>query len=167
MQTGLVTWTTENQRRTTTSSSTDVAQQSARVSRSRPQLLFLHQKQNIRAWQQQWRHCIWNNFWRISASNINIQKQLARTTRVVLNCAKTSHAQEEQTHWDKISHHSGQDKRWDFFNSLRSYWKNGSRQLRKIFFLIEDGKIQICFDGNRLYAISSSLSGGVRISIKI
>ena len=46
MQTGLLTWTTENQQRATTLSSTDVAQHSARVSRSRPQLLFLHQKQN-------------------------------------------------------------------------------------------------------------------------
>ena len=39
-QTGLVTRTTENLRRATTSSSTDVAQHSAGVSRSRPQLLF-------------------------------------------------------------------------------------------------------------------------------
>ena len=86
----LVTWTTENQRRASTSSSTDVAQHSAGVSTSRPQLLFLHQKQNIRAWQQQLqKHCIWNNFWRISASNRNIQQQLERTSRAVLNCAKT------------------------------------------------------------------------------
>ena len=63
MQTGLVTWTTENQQRAITSTSTDVARHSAGVSRSRPQLLFLHQKQNIRAWQQQFRkHSIWNNF---------------------------------------------------------------------------------------------------------
>ena len=39
----------------TNSSSTDVVQHSAGVSRSRPQLLFLHQKQNIRAWQQQFK----------------------------------------------------------------------------------------------------------------
>ena len=52
----------------------DVAQHSAGVSRFRPQLLFLHQKQNIRTWQQQFKkHCIWNNFWRISASNRHTQ----------------------------------------------------------------------------------------------
>ena len=63
MQTGLEMWTTENQQRDITSSSTDVAQHSAGVSRSRPQLLFLHQKQNIRAWQQQFsKHSTWNNF---------------------------------------------------------------------------------------------------------
>ena len=37
-----------------------------------------------------------------------------------------SRAQKEQTHWDKISFHSGQDGRWDYFSSLRSYWQNGS-----------------------------------------
>ena len=56
MQTGLETLTTENQQRAITSSSTDVAQHSAGMSRSRPQLLFLHQKQNIRAWQQEFRN---------------------------------------------------------------------------------------------------------------
>ena len=40
MHTGLVTWTTDNQRRATTSCSMDLAQHSAGVSRSRPQLLF-------------------------------------------------------------------------------------------------------------------------------
>ena len=47
-----------NDRKLTTaiaSSSTDVAQHSAGVSRSRPHLLFLHQKQHIRAWQQHFR----------------------------------------------------------------------------------------------------------------
>ena len=47
---------------------------SAGVSRSSSQLLFLDKEQNIRAWQQQFKkHCIWNNFWRISAFNRNIQ----------------------------------------------------------------------------------------------
>ena len=58
-----------------------MAQHSAGVSGSRPQLLFLQQKQNIRAWQQQSKkHCIENKTWRNSASNKNIQKQLERTT---------------------------------------------------------------------------------------
>ena len=34
-------------------------------------------------------------------------------------------------------------------------------------FRFESGNIQSSFDVNRLYAISSSLSGGVRISIKL
>ena len=58
LQTGLVTWTTENKRRATTSNSTDVAQHSTGVSRSRPQMLFLHQKQNIRVWQQQFKKIV-------------------------------------------------------------------------------------------------------------
>ena len=80
---------------------------------------------------------------------------------------KPNHAQEEQTHWDKISLHSGQDGRWDYFNSLRSYWQNGSRHLHEIFTRIKGSNFQNCFDRNRLYAISSNLSGGVRISIKL
>ena len=49
MQTGLLMVTTENEQRTITSSSTDVEQHSAGVSRSRTQLKLLHQNQNIRA----------------------------------------------------------------------------------------------------------------------
>ena len=37
----------------------------------------------------------------------------------------------------------------------------------EIFIRNEGGNIQNCFDGNRLYAISSCLNGGVRISIKL
>ena len=53
---------------------------------------------------------------------------------------KPSHAQEEQTIWDRISLHSGQDGRWDYFNSLRSYLQNGSRHLQNI----EGRNIQSC-----------------------
>ena len=40
---------------------------------------------------------------------------------------KPSQAQSEQVQWDQISFHSGQDRRWNYFNSLRSYRKNGGR----------------------------------------
>ena len=63
--------------------------------------------------------------------------------------------------------HSGQDGGWDYFNSLRPYRKNGSGHLHKVLNRFESGNVQSSFDGNRLYAISSSLSGGVRISIKL
>ena len=43
----------------------------------------------------------------------------------------------------------------------------GSGHLHKVLTRFESGSIQSSFDGNRLYAISSSLSGGVRISIKL
>ena len=45
--------------------------------------------------------------------------------------------------------------------------KNGSGHLHKVLTRFKSGNIQSSFDGNRLYAISSSLSGGVRISIKL
>ena len=80
---------------------------------------------------------------------------------------KPSHAQEEQAHRDKVPIHSGQDGGWDYFNSLRSYRQNGRGHLHKVLTRSESGSIQSSFDGNRLYAISSSLSGGVRISIKL
>ena len=80
---------------------------------------------------------------------------------------KRSHAQEEQAHRDKLSLHSGQDGGWDYFTSLRSYRQNGSGHLHKVLTRSESGNNQSSFDGNRLYAVSSSLSGGVRISIKL
>ena len=80
---------------------------------------------------------------------------------------KPSHAQEEQAHRDKVSLHSGPDGGWDCFNSLLSYRRNGSGHLHKVLTRSESGNIQSSFDGNRLYAISSSLSGGVRILIRV
>ena len=80
---------------------------------------------------------------------------------------KPNYAQEEQAHRDKISLHSGQDGGWDYINSLRSYRQNGSGHLHKVLTRSESGNIQSSFDGNRLYAISSSLSGGVRILIRV
>ena len=54
------------------------------------------------------------------------------------------------------------------------HWMCGKRLLRYLqgskglkLTRFESGNIQSSFDGNRLYAISSSLSGGVRISIKL
>ena len=73
----------------------------------------------------------------------------------------------EQTHWDKISFNSGQYGGWDYLNSLCSDWQKDSQYLYKIFSRSEGGSIQSCFDGNRLYAINSSLSGTFRISIKL
>ena len=80
---------------------------------------------------------------------------------------KPSHAQKQQAHRNKVSLHPGQDGGWDYFNSLRSYRQNGSGHLHKVLTRFESGNIQSSFDGSRLYAISSSLSGGVRISIKL
>ena len=80
---------------------------------------------------------------------------------------KPSHAQEEQAHRDKVPLHSRQNGGLDYFNSLRSYRQNGSGHLHKVLTRFQSGNIQSSFDGNRLYAISSSLSGGVRISIKL
>ena len=64
---------------------------------------------------------------------------------------------------DKDSLHSGQEGGWDCFNSLRSYRQNGSGHLHKVPTRFESGEIQSSFDGNRLCAISASLSGGVEI----
>ena len=80
---------------------------------------------------------------------------------------KPSYAQEEQEHRDKVSLHLGQNGRWEYFNSLRSYRQNGSGHLHKVLTRSENGNIQSSFDGNRLYAISSSLSGGVRILVRV
>ena len=80
---------------------------------------------------------------------------------------KTSHAQEEQAQRSKVPFHSWQDWGWDYFNSLRPYRQNGSGHLHKVLTRFESGNIQSSFAGSRLYAISSSLSGGVRISIKL
>ena len=56
---------------------------------------------------------------------------------------------------------------WDYFNSLRPHRQNGSGHLHKVLTRFESGNIQSSFDGKRLYAISSSLSGSVRKSIKL
>ena len=48
MQTGLLMSLTESQRQAINSSATEVAQHSAGMAKSKPQLRFLHQKQNIR-----------------------------------------------------------------------------------------------------------------------
>ena len=161
-------WTTGNQQRVITSSSTDVAQHSAGVSRSRPQLLFLHQKQNIRHGSSSSGSTLpettSRGFWHpteTSSSNWRRQPKLYQTL------PKPSHAQEEQAHRDKVSVHLGQNGGWDYFNSLRSYRQNGSGHLHKVLIRSESGKIQSSFDGNRLYAISSSLSEGVRILIRV
>ena len=47
------------------------------------------------------------------------------------------------------------------------YRQNGSGHLHKVPTRFESAIIQSSFDGNRFCAISSSLSGGVRISIKL
>ena len=101
IQTGLVMWTTENQWRAINSSLMDVAQHSDGVSRSTPKLLFLHQKQNIRAWQQQFKkHWIWNNFWSYPTETSNSNWRGA--PELYQFVPKPGHAQEEQTHWNKF-----------------------------------------------------------------
>ena len=133
MQTSLVMSTTENHWWSSTSSSTDVAQHSNGVSRIGSQLLCLHHKQNIRAWQHQFKkHCTWKfsgefrHRTELSNSNWRGQPELYQID------PKTSYAQQEPAFWDKISLHSGQDGRWNFFNSIRCYWQNGSRHLPEI-----------------------------------
>ena len=59
------------------------------------------------------------------------------------------------------------DKTEDGTISLRSYRQIGSGHLHKVLTRSESGNNQSSFDGNRLYAISSSLSGGVRILIQV
>ena len=103
-------------------------------------------------------------FWHpTETSNNNWRRQ----PKLYQTLPKPSHAQKEQTHRNKVSLHPGQDEEWDYFNSLRPYRQNGSGNLHKVRTRFEIGKIQSSFDGNRLYAISSSLSGGVRISTKL
>ena len=92
----------------------------------------------------------------------NYSLKLAKT-----DSAKTQSCTKEQAHRNKVSLHPGQEGGWDYFNLLRPYRQNGSRHLHKVLTRFESGKIQSSFDGNSLYAISSSLSGGVRISIKL
>ena len=70
-------------------------------------------------------------------------------------------------HIERVSLHPIQNAGWDYFNSLRPYRQNGSGHLHKVLTRFESGNIQSSFDGNRLYAISSCLSWGVRISIKL
>ena len=94
----------------------------------------------------------------MSNSNCRGQPKLYQTL------PKPSHAQEEQ---DKVSLHSGQDRGWDYFNSIRSYRQNGSGHLHKVITRSESGNIQSSFDDKRLYAISSSLSGDVQILIRV
>ena len=50
---------------------------------------------------------------------------------------------------------------------LPTFPPSGSPHLHKISTRIEERSIQNCFDGNRFYAISSILIGGVRISFKL
>ena len=103
-------------------------------------------------------------FWHpTETSNSNWRRQ----PKLYQTLPKPSHAQKEQAHRNKVSLHPGQNRGWDYFNSLRSYRQNGSGHLHKVLTRFESGNIQSSFDGNRLYAISSSLSGGVRISIKL
>ena len=165
-------WTGDvNDRKSTTgffSSSTDVAQHSAGVSRSRLQLLFFirssipgHGSSSSGSTLPETTS---RGFWHpseTSKSNWRGQPKLYQTL------PKPSHAQEEQAHRDKVSLHSVQDGGWDYFNSLRSYRQNGSGHLHKVLTRSESGNIQSSFDGNRLYAISSSLSGGAGILIRV
>ena len=103
-------------------------------------------------------------FWHpTETSNSNWRRQ----PKLYQTLPKPSHAQKEQAHRNKVSLHPGQDGGWDYFNSLRPYRQNGSGHLHKVLTRFESGNIQSSFDGKRLYAINSSLSGGVRISIKL
>ena len=103
-------------------------------------------------------------FWHpTETSNSNWRRQ----PKLYQTLPKPSHAQKEQAHRNKVSLHPGQDGGWDYCYSLRPYRQNGSGHLHKVLSRFESGNIQSSFDGNRLYAISSSLSGGVRISIKL
>ena len=103
-------------------------------------------------------------FWHpTETSNNNWRRQ----PKLYQTLPKPSHAQKEQAHRNKASLHPGQDGGWDYFNSLRPYRQNGSGHLHKVLTRFESGNNQSSFDGNRLCAISSSLSGGVRISIKL
>ena len=95
------------------------------------------------------------------------QKRPRRQPKLYQTLPKPSHAQKEQAHRNKVSLHPGQDGGWDYFNSLRPYRRNGSGYLHKVLTRFESGNIQSSFDGNRLYAMSSSLCGGVRILIKL
>ena len=85
----------------------------------------------------------------------------------ISDSAKTQSCTKEQAHRNKVSLHPGQDGGWDYFNSLRPYRQNGSGHLHKVLTRFESGNIQSSFDGNRLDAISSSLSGCVRIATKL
>ena len=103
-------------------------------------------------------------FWHpTETSNSNWRRQ----PKLYQTLPKPSHAQKEQAYRNKVSLHPGQDGGWDYFNSLRPYSQNGSGHLHKVLTRFESGNIQSSFNGNRLYAISSSLRGSVRISIKL
>ena len=103
-------------------------------------------------------------FWHpTETSNSNWRRQ----PKLYQTLPKPRHAQKEQAHRNKVSLHPGQDGGWDYFNSLRPYRQNGSGRLHKVLTRFESGNIQSSFDGNRLYTISSSLSGVVRLSIKL
>ena len=82
-----------------------------------------------------------------------------------LNCAKTQSCTREANTLRQNFTSFGM--RWDYFNSLCSYWQYGSRHLQEIPTRIEGENIQNFSDGKRLYSISSSLSGGIIILIKL
>ena len=167
MHTELLMWTTEIPRRCITSSSTEVAEHSLGVSRSRSQLLFFfksgisgHSSSSSRHIVSETTSGAFQHPAETSNSNWRGQPELYQFVQ------KTKNAQQEQTYCDKNSLHLWQDERWQYFNSFHSYWQNGSRHLHRPT-RSKSGSIQSNFYGNRLYAISSSLSGGVRISIKL
>ena len=88
MQTGLVMWTTKNQRRDIRSSSTDMAQNSAGVSKSMPQALFLSEAE-------------YHGVAAAGQEDLYQQKHpiaIGEKTRIVSNFAKT-----KQALWDKVN----------------------------------------------------------------
>ena len=96
------------------------------VTKQTPNLLFLHRMQ-IRVWQQKFkRHCFCKHFWKVSDLNRNIQQQSERTTRAVSNRAKTQLCWRGACTLNTTLPNLGQLRRWDYLNSFRSFWQNGS-----------------------------------------
>ena len=128
-------------------SSTDVVQHSVGVSKSKPQLLFRHQKQNVRAWQLQFgRHCIWNNSGRFgpkeeSNSNWEDKQSFIKMFQKPVLYKRSEPIEKNFTSF-------GTRLKMDIFHfMLRSYWPNGSRDLWEIFTRIECANVQKNFDG--------------------
>ena len=133
MQTGLVMWTTKNQRQAITSRSTEVAQRSAGLSRTRPQFFFFVRSRKSGHGSSSSRNILSEtNSGEVRHSSKTSNSNWKRQPELYQIEPKPSHAQEEQTHWDKISLHSGHDGRRDYFNSLRSYRQNGTGNLKEI-----------------------------------
>ena len=146
MQTVLLMRTTENKRIITWKW---LLLEALRWVASGPQLLFLHQRQNIREWQQQFKeYCVWNNFWR------NVQQKNSIAIREHKeSCIKLCQIPVMQKRSQNIE---------TKFHLIRINLEDETIFSKSSPYHIEGGNISNCSNGNRLYAISSSLSGGLK-----